>query len=144
MDGAKPMLQIGATFLLAIAMVMYGCSKAGDAAQDREKLVGSYRIVVGTNQPVARKDLEGSELKLSSDGTFSLICRYAASKADSVSGSWSYSSGHVQFNVFRDCAGVWPRSSGERGESANLIVELTSPTTILLSPDANVRYEKRS
>jgi hypothetical protein len=137
-------LQIAVTFSLAIAIVLYGCSRSGDMAQDREKLVGSYRLVVGANQSVARKDLEGSELKLSSDGTFSLICRYAASKADSVSGSWSYSNGHVQFSIFRDCAGVWPRSSGQRDESANLIIELTSPTTILLSPDANVRYEKQS
>lgn len=143
MDRTEPLLQIGIG--LAVAMSLLGaCSPSGDSASDRGKLVGSYSLVVGTNQPVARKDLESSVLKLSPDGTFVQECRYAGGKTDSVSGTWSYSDRHVQFSVFRDCAGVWPPSPAGREGGANLIVEMTSPTTILLSPDINVRYERQA
>jgi hypothetical protein len=142
MDRTSAVLQVGVGLAATMAIALCACSQSGDAASDRGKLIGSYTLVVGTNQPVARKDLESSVLKLSPDGTFIQECRYASGTTDSVSGTWSYSNRHVQFSVFRDCAGVWPRSPGERDVSANLIVELTSPTTILLSPDTNVRYER--
>ena len=104
MDRTKPVLQVAIGLAVAMGIALFGCSRAGDAASDREKLIGSYRLAVGTNQPVTRKDLESSVLKLAPDGTFIQECRYAGGNADSV--------------------------------------ELTSPTTILLSPDINVRYER--
>ena len=105
MDRTKLVLQIGIRLAVAMGMALYGCSQSGDAASDRGKLLGSYRLVIGTNQPVARKDLESSVLKLSPDGTFIQECRYVGGNTDSVSGTWSYSNRHVQFSVFRDCAG---------------------------------------
>lgn len=142
MDRTKSLLQIGLRLAIGMGIALSGCSQSGDVASDRGKLVGSYRLVVGTNQPVTRKDFESSVLKLSADGTFIQECRYAGGDTHSVSGTWSYSNRNVQFSVFRDCAGVWPRSPDGRDVSASLIVELTSPISILLSPDINVRYER--
>jgi hypothetical protein len=140
---ARAANKIAIWLIIAMGIALCACSPSGDAASDRAKLIGSYRLIVDANQPVARKDLESSALKLSPDGTFTQECRYVAGNAASVSGTWSYSNRRIQFSVFRDCAGVWPSSASERDISASLIVELTSPTTILLSPDVNVRYERQ-
>lgn len=144
MDRIKSLLQIENVLALAMSMALFACSQSDSPAADREKLVGSYTLVVGANQPVTRQDFESSVLKLSPDGKFLQECRYSGGKTESVSGTWSYSDRHVQFSMFRDCAGVWPPSPTGREGGANLIVEITSPTTILLSPDINVRYERQA
>jgi hypothetical protein len=142
MDGTKPVLRIACWFGFAMGIALCACSQSQDGASDRARLIGSYRLIVGVNQPIARNDLESSVLKLSADGTFTQECRYSDGKTASLSGTWSYSNRGIQFSAFKDCAGVWLSSTGDRDISANLIVELTSPTTILLSPDVNVRYER--
>lgn len=136
------MLQI-AVGLTVACVVLTSCFQAGDASLDRTKLIGDYDLVADRNQPITRKDLQSSLLKISSDGTFKQECRYRNGTVDSISGTWSYSNRRVQFSVFKDCVGVWPPSSTGQDGAANLVVELSAPTIILLSPDTNVRYERR-
>jgi hypothetical protein len=123
-------------------VALWGCSPWEDGASGRNKLIGNYTLVVPADQPLGRKDFASSVLRLSKDGMFTQQCRYRSGRTDSVIGSWSYSNRRAQFSAFKDCAGIWPRSSGKRDMSASLIVELSSPTAILLSPDVNVRYER--
>ena len=135
------MLQIAVGVTVA-CVLLTACSQTGDAGLDRAKLIGDYGLVADENQPIRRRDLESSLLKIFSDGTFRQECRYLNGTADSVSGTWSYSNRRVQFSVFKDCVGVWPPSATGQDGAANLLVELSQPTTILLSPDTNVRYER--
>jgi hypothetical protein len=127
--------------VLTFAAALCACSP-DDAPSGRGKLVGSYRLIVPANEATARKDFSGSALKLSSDGMFTQQCRYKNGRTESVIGTWSYSKRRARFSVFKDCAGVGPTTAVKRDVGASLIVEFSSPTTILLHPDVNVRYER--
>jgi hypothetical protein len=144
LDSTNSLLKTTNLLVVAMNMALLACSQSDGPAADHTKLIGNYTLVVDANQPVTRKDFESSVLNLSPDGTFLQECRYLEQKIESINGTWSYSERHVQFSVFRDCAGVWPPSPLGREGGANLIVEITSPLTILLSPDINVRYERRA
>jgi hypothetical protein len=73
---------------------------------------------------------------------FTQQCRYKSGTSDSAIGTWSYSNRRAQFSVFKDCAGVLPAGKGADMSRA-LAVDFDSPTKILLSSQAHVRYERR-
>jgi hypothetical protein len=123
-------------------VALFGCSSPEDGASARKKLVGTYTLVAAEHQPTARKDLLSSVLRLSRDGMFTQQCRYKSGKSDSAIGTWSYSNRRAQFSVFKDCAGVLPAGKGADMGRA-LAVDFDSPTKILLSSHAQVRYERR-
>ena len=126
-----------------MGVALCACSPSEDPVSARSKLIGSYRLVLGKDQPTARKDFVGSVLTLAPNGMFTQQCRYSSGKSDSAIGSWSYSDRRVQFSVFKDCAGIGFHGARNRNAAASLTVEFTSPTAIVLSPGVKARYQRQ-
>lgn len=128
---------------LALAVALCACSVPDDAASARNKLIGSYTLVVPADPPKARKDLVGSTLRLTRDGMFTQQCRYKNGNTDSAIGTWSYSNRRAQFSVFKDCAGGLAASSAKGQTGVSFAVDLDPPPRIHVSPRIEARYERR-
>ena len=109
----------------------------------KSKLTGTYDLVVGANQMVSRKDFARSTLTLVNDGTFVQDCVFTNGQTETVRGEWNYSDKQIKLSSFKDCAGAWPASSDGKATGASLVVELTAPPTILVSPDMNLYYRRQ-
>jgi hypothetical protein len=106
------------------------------------KLSGTYELIVGPKQPISRKDLLRSSLTMTQDGRFSQVCVFQGGVTEAIDGTWNLIEGGIQFSSFKDCAGVWPLNLKGNDTGASLIIEMSSPPTILLSPDVNVYYRR--
>lgn len=126
------------TYLTILAIL--GCSEKMDNESARKQLKGAYDLSVGQTGLQLNSNFLSSELRLHDDGTFTLNCAYKVVSQETVSGRWSVSEGKVQFDRFKDCAGVWPVTNSG---AASLLVSFSKPLTIMLSPDLPVYYIKR-
>lgn len=130
-------------YVLLCVSVIVACDKTRESTKKSVSLVGEYRLVVGDPQFLKDKRGYKDQINVRGDGTFSHVCERDGVVIHELSREkWSFDGKNIHFSTYRDCLGVWPKAKDDRPEGASLIVELTDPVVILLSPDLNIYYEK--
>lgn len=137
------MLQLKKLFIVTVVIMLciLGCQKYPLPKEARKALIGKYELHIGSNQNYDRGDIYTSNLTLLSDSTFKQNCKYKNGTEITLSGTWNYLEGNVNFSKFADCAGVW-QGRVEKDSPVSLVVEMSNSPTILLNPDTNIFYKK--
>lgn len=127
------------SLVTGLSVFLFGCGCPSER-ELAEQLVGEYKLIVGSNQPVHNEQFLSSTLIIYENGKFRLNCANKNGGSEILSGTWEVDGQHIYFDRFVDCAGVWPTELADTG--ANLIVECSNPPIILIDPDINVFYDR--